>query len=532
MFYDLVVRDGKIVDGTGSPWYRADLGIKDGKIFEVGKIEDPGEKTLDVHELVVSPGWIDIHMHADHTIMGNMRAESYIHQGVTTVTVGNCGLSVYPLYPRYRSELISYLKPFTSGLDLKWEWETMGDFLSILEGKGIGLNIVPFIGHGSLRINVMGFQDRAPSSKELEEMKNLLEEAMKQGAYGMSTGLGYPPGVFSEDDELAELCHVLSRHGGIYSTHMREKIDNLKETIELCFKAKVPVEVSHIGSSCASYKPYTGRHRETTLKAIDDARKEGLDITADIYPYTAGSSLLSQVIPDWAHEGGVEKMLKRLRDPETRIRLKKEYMEKGSEDKARDFDKVYVTYVKTASNKRFEGMNIAEIAEARGQPVVEALCDLLIEENAEAMNVTFWGTEDDVSTLVRHPAVMPCSDGWVHAPYGELSQGKPHPRCYGAFPRYLRKYYREQQLFTLEEAIRRMTGMPASRLGLQDRGIIRRGMIADLVIFDPVRVRDKATFDEPHQYPEGIPYVIVNGEITIDGGKHTGVLNGKVLRKR
>jgi N-acyl-D-amino-acid deacylase len=527
--FDLVVRNGKVIDGAGVPWFWADIGIKDGLITKIARNLD-GDAVIDASGLAVSPGWIDIHMHADHTVLGNTRLESYIHQGVTTATMGNCGLSMYPLHS-HKDELIAYLKPFTSGLNLGWDWDSMDDFIKRIEAEGPGINLVPLVGHGSIRINVMGFEDRDPTEDELSEMKRLLREALEQGAIGMSTGLGYPPGTYTKDWELAELGHILNEYGGLYTTHMRDNLENLQNTISLGYKMRVPIQVSHLGSSCAGHRELHGRHRETTLKAIDEARKNGLDITADIYPYTAGSSLLSQVIPDWAHEGGVQKMLSRLRDPETRERLKKEYQaEEGR--KGRDFTKVMVTYVKSAENKRYEGMSVAEIAEARGETKVDTLCDLLLEENAEAMNVTFWGEQGDVDTLAVHPSVMPCSDGWGHAPYGPLSQGRPHPRCYGAFPRYLRTYALEKHLFTLEEAVRRMTSMPASRLSLQSRGLIREGMAADLTVFDPEKLRDTATYGEPHRYPEGIPYVIVNGQLIIDGGEHTGELAGKALRRR
>ena len=527
--FDLVVKGGRVIDGTGAPWFWADIGVKDGLIAKVARNLD-GDNFIDASGLVVSPGWIDIHMHADHTVLGNTRLESYVHQGVTTATMGNCGLSMYPLHG-HRDDLVAYLKPFTSGLSLKWDWEGMDGFIKRIEEAGPGINLVPLVGHGSIRINVIGFDDRDPEPGELEEMKALLREALEQGAYGMSTGLGYPPGTFTKDQELVELGRVLNTYGGLYTTHMRGNLQNLEDTIRLGFAAGMPIQVSHLGSSCAGHRELHLRHGETTLKAIDEARSRGLDITADIYPYTAGSSLLSQVIPDWAHEGGVQKMLGRLRDPRVRNRLRDEYAAAVGR-KGRDFAKVMVTYVKSAQNKRYEGMSVAEIAEKRGTSVVDALCDLLIEENAEAMNVTFWGEQDDVDEIVQHPAVMPCSDGWGHAPYGPLGQGRPHPRCYGAFPRYLRTYAVEKPVFTLEEAVRRMTSMPASRLGLQDRGSIRKGMAADLTIFDPDKVRDTATFSDPHRYPEGIPYVVVNGRLAIRDGEHTGELAGKVLRKR
>ncbi|MCW4048485.1 MAG: amidohydrolase family protein [Candidatus Bathyarchaeota archaeon] len=303
MPYDLVVKGGRVIDGSGSPWVWADIAVNDGKIADIGKIKKDAIEIIDASGLCVSPGWIDVHMHADHTVLGNTRCESYIHQGVTTATMGNCGLSMYPLLEEYRDDLISYLKPFTSGLDLNWNWRSLSDFIDIIEAEGVGINLVPFVGHGSIRINVMGFADREPDSSELESMKGLLTQAMTEGAYGMSSGLGYPPGVFTKDDELVALGKTLSKYDGLYTTHMRGRVENLKETISLGVKAGIPIQVSHLGSSCASHRELSGNHEETTLKAIDEARANGLDITADIYPYVAGSSLLSQVIPDWAHRG-------------------------------------------------------------------------------------------------------------------------------------------------------------------------------------------------------------------------------------
>ena len=532
MVLDLVVRGGRVVDGSGGPWFWGDVGVQGGRIVKIGRVSQGAIREVDASGCMVSPGWIDVHMHADHTVLGNPNCESYLHQGVTTATMGNCGLSMYPLHAEHKEELVKYLKPFTSGLDFRWDWTTLGDFISSVESGGTSLNLVPLVGHGSIRINVMGFDARDPTAGELDAMKSLLREALGSGAYGMSTGLGYPPGVFTRDWELLELCGVLKEYGGLYTTHMRGHSGNLEETIRLGEASGVPVQVSHLGSSCASYAQFSGRHRETTLRLIDETRSRGVDVTGDIYPYVAGSSLLSQVIPDWAHEGGVEKMLERIGEPETRARLSKEYAEVDATRRGRDFTKVMVTYVKSSGNKQYEGMTVAEIAEARGQTQVDALCDLLIEEQAEAMNVTFWGEEPDVNTIVEHPAVMPCSDGWIHAPYGRLGQGKPHPRCYGAFPRYLRRYVKEERLFTVEEAVRRMTLMPAQRLGLSDRGLLRVGMKADLTVFNMGELKDNASFDDPHRYPSGIPYVVVNGEVTIDQGEHTGAHAGEVHRKR
>jgi N-acyl-D-amino-acid deacylase len=524
--YDVLVKGGRIIDGTGSPWRKADIGISGESIAKIGNIpKSDGVQIIEADGFVVSPGWIDVHLHADHTVLGNPACLSYAHQGITTVTMGNCGLSMYPLTPVYKKDLIEYMLPFTSGIELDWNWSTMDEFLDKI--GAVSMNMVPFIGHGSIRISTMGFEDRPPTTDELQTMRSMLDEAMNSGSFGMSTGLGYPPGLYTGVKELLSMMEVLKKYDGLYSTHMKGVETNLSDTIHLGRESGVPIQISHLGSSCGSQRQLDGRHEETTLTLIDRARAEGIDITADIYPYTAGSSLLSQVIPAWLHVGGVQAMLKRLEDPKIRNRLEEEYAASG-----RDFGKVMVSFVKTDKNKLIEGLSLLRIAEERSQSVVDTVCELLIDERAQAMNVSFWGSEEDVTTMVKHPAVMPCSDGWMHAPFGPLGAGKPHPRCYGAFPRYIRRYVKEERVLSLEEAIRRMTSLPASRLGLQNRGLLREGMKADITVFNPKTLTDKATFDNPHVYPEGIEKVLVNGVLTVADGDHTGALNGEILRKQ
>ncbi len=524
--YDVLIKGGRVIDGTGSPWKKADVGISGESISKIGKIpESDAETVIDAGGLVVSPGWIDIHLHADHTVLGNPNCHSFARQGITTVTLGNCGLSMYPITQEHREDLIEYILPFTSGLPIDWDWSTMEEFLARIDA--VSLNLLPFMGQGSIRIATMGFEDRTPTGDEMESMKKLLANGMESGAYGLSTGLGYPPGMFTGEKELAELLTVVKEYDGIHAIHMRDNETNLDDTIRLGKITGVPIQVSHIGYSCGYQRQLKGRHESTTLRKLDEAREEGVDITADIYPYTFGSSLLTQSIPAWLHVGGVQIMLKRLEDPKVRERLAKEYEETG-----RDFDKLMVSFVKSEKNKPIEGMSIKKIAEMRSKNAVDTFCDILIEERAEAMNVTFWGEEDDVTTMVKHPAIMPGSDGWMLAPFGKLGAGKPHPRCYGAFPRYIRRYVREEKALTLEEAIRRMTLMPASRMGIQDRGLLFEGMKADITVFDPENLKDLGTFEKPHVYPEGISTVIVNGAVTVNNGEHTGALKGKILKKQ
>jgi len=524
--YDVLIKGGHVIDGTGSPWRKTDIGISGESITKIGLIpESNADKVIDAKGLMVSPGWIDIHDHADHTILGNPTCLSFAHQGITTVTMGNCGLSMYPITQEHKDELIEYLLPFTSGLQIDWDWSTMEEFLAKFDP--VSLNMVPFIGQGSIRIATMGFDDRTPTVDESKTMKKHLADALKSGAYGLSTGLGYPPGMFTDEKQLADLSSVLKEYDGFHSIHMRDNETNLDDTIRLGKITGVPIQVSHIGYSCGYQRQLKGRHQSTTLRKLNEAREEGIDITADIYPYTFGSSLLTQSIPAWLHVGGVQTMLKRLEDPKVRKRLAEEYQKTG-----KDFDKLIVSFVKSMKNKPIEGMSVQKIAQMRDQNNVDTFCDILIEERAEAMNVTLWGDEEDVTTMVQHPAVMLGSDGWILAPHGALGAGKPHPRCYGAFPRYIKRYVREEKVLTLEDAIRRMTSMPASRMGLQERGLLLEGMKADITVFDPENIKDLSTLDNPHVYPEGINWVIVNGAITIDNGEHTGALNGKILKKR
>jgi len=525
--FDLIIKNGRVVDGSGNPWFRADIAVSGEKIAKIGYLsESRGQKVIDADGLMISPGFIDIHTHADHTLFSNPRCESYVHQGVTTVVMGNCGLSVYPIDDAHREDLISYLKPFTAGTELAWDWHSLKDFLNKIEERGVGINVVPLVGHGAVRIAVMGFEGRNPTEYEMEQMKLLIAQAMEDGCFGLSTGLVYPPGVYSKSGEIIELCKVVATYDGFYATHMRDIKENLSEMIEIGEKAALPVEISHLNSSRA-FKEFQGNQDMATSKLIEEARERGIDITCDVYPYTAGSTLLSALIPAWAQEGGLNKMLERLEDCEIRKRLKQELEDR---DLAR-WDKFVISFVKSDRNKKYEGKSLQEIANMKKISPMDALCEILIDERAEAMLVSFLMVEEDIKTLMKHYAVMIASDGWALAPYGTLSVGKPHPRCYGTFPRVLGKYVREEKLFSLQDAIRKMTSMPAQKLGLRDRGLLREGMCADIVVFDPRTIIDESTYTNPHRYPKGISCVIVNGELIVEDNRHTGLAAGRTLRK-
>lgn len=530
---DIAIRDGYIVDGTGNPWFEGDVGVDGDRVVEMGHIESSeAERIIDARGLVVAPGFIDPHTHADQTLLTNGRAESYLHQGVTTLVVGNCGFSMAPATSAHKEDLKKYVQPFVLG-ELSWNWDSLAEFLAELERVGLSPNVASLVGHGTVRLAVMGFQNRPPNLAELEEMKALVAASMAEGALGLSSGLGYPPGVFTKTEELIELCEVLRPYNGLYVTHMRqtrgrppayqEAVAPLEEAIEIGEKAGVPLHILHLASSMASAKALWGRQREEVLARIDAARARGLDVTADIYPYVAGASYLASVLPQWLHELGSGGLLKSLAKDEVRERLKRQL------DLA--WDQYYFSYSPRGKNRAVEGRSIREIAETRQTHPVDALCDLLLEEEGGGTYVSFWGQEQDVRTLMRHPAVMIGSDGWSLAPYGPLGVGRPHPRCYGTYPRVLGKYVREEGVLTLEDAVRKMTSLPAQRFGIWDRGLLRRGMRADITVFDPHKTIDKATFDAPHQYPEGIVWVLVNGEVVIEEGDHTGALPGRVLRR-
>jgi len=529
---DLVIKNGIIVDGTGNPWFRNDIAIKDGKIVKIGKVKEKGEVEIDATGLVVSPGFIDMHNHSDMTILPYPNAESYIMQGVTTAIVGNCGLSMAPINPDKVDLLKRYLGTFlTKDFEYGWDWKTLGEFCKKVEKQGTTINLAPLVGHGTVRIAVKGFDSSEPSKDELEEMKALIAQAMEEGAFGMSTGLIYPPGSYATTEEIIELAKVVGEYGGIYTTHMRNEgkylIEAVEEAIRIGKEAGVPVEISH---HKASGKPNWGKVC-ATLRLMERARKIGVEVNCDVYPYTAGSTTITALLPTWALEGGVEKMLERLKDKETREKIKTEIEE--DKMKGENFLKAAGwcgVLISQCSIEKYEGKTLEEILKEKGQfdNPYDGFFDWLLEINGDAAMVVFLMDEEDVKTVLSHPLSMVISDSWVTAP---TAGGKPHPRTYGTFPRVLGKYVREEKLLSLEEAIRKMTSLPAAKLRLQGRGLIKEGFWADFVIFDSNKIKDKATYQNPHQYPEGIKYVIVNGQIAVENGKLTGKRPGKVIKK-
>ncbi len=529
---DLKITGATVVDGTGAPAFSADVGVRDDVITAVGDLgRELAGLTLDAQGLALAPGFIDMHSHSDWRLWANRRAESKIRQGVTTEVVGNCGFSPAPVSPAFREDLRAFALYVPQGMD--FGWRSVQEYLDRFAADGCALNVVQLVGHGTLRIAAMGFARRPPTASEHGAMARLVAESLEGGAWGLSTGLIYAPGSYADTTELVELARVAGRHGGFYASHIRGEgatlLDAVAEAIRIGRDGRLPVEVSHLK---AAGRRHWGQVAEA-LALIDAARAEGLDVTADVYPYTGSSTTLRTLLPDWTLEGGVDEMLKRLADPATRTRVAAEIDSGGGggEGFATNvgWDDIMIAYAPT--RREAEGQRLSALARAWGVPPVEAALRLIEAERGRAYMILFQLNEADVRRVLAHPAVMIGSDGSALATSGELGQGKPHPRSYGTFPRVLGRYSRDERVLSLEHAIHKMTGLPARKLGLEDRGVIMPGAKADLVVFDPATVRDHASYEDPHRYPSGIEHVLVNGRLAVEHGEHTGSLPGRVLRR-
>jgi N-acyl-D-amino-acid deacylase len=529
----LVIKNGRIVDGTGNPWFKEDVGIANGRIVKIGNLgAEESKRVVDAKGLVVAPGFIDMHSHSDLSPLINPRTESKVRQGITTEVVGNCGVSAAPLNDFLKEEIMK-TTPILEEAGLELDWSTMNEYLCRLDEKKMAVNVVSLVGHGNVRAMVMKYDVRPPTKNELEEMRKVLAKALEEGGFGLSSGLIYPPGCYANTNELIELCKVVAQYDGLYSSHIRGEeerlIDSVKEAIKIGNKAGVPVEISH---HKAAGKASWGKVKRT-LRMIEETRERGVEVTCDVYPYLAGSFGLDAMLPPHAYEGGVEKLVERLKDEKTRQRLRRE-MTEGIEGwssplRAGGWDATMIAYCE--GHPEFEGKTVLEITQQKDTDPFDFVFDLLIEERASVSVVRFLMREEDVRTVLKHPVSMIGSDSSARAPYGVLGKGKPHPRSYGTFPRVLGRYVKEEGVLTLENAIRKMTSLPAQKLQLRDRGLIREGMWADITIFNPKNVIDTATYYEPHRYPIGIEYVLVNGKVVIDNGEHTGELPGHALRR-
>jgi N-acyl-D-amino-acid deacylase len=530
MRLDLKIEGATVIDGTGRAGGRSDVGVRDETIVAVGDLsrENTGNN-LHAAGKVLAPGFIDMHSHSDWALWGNRRAESKIRQGVTTEVVGNCGFSPAPACDEFLESLREFALWRPKALDFRWR--SMGEYLRAFDAFGTALNVVQLVGHGTLRIAAMGFARRAPVAGELTRMRKLMADAMEDGAWGVSTGLIYAPGSYAATEEILQVAAVAARHRGFYASHIRGEgatlLDAVREAIDVGRRSDMPVQVSHVKSAG---RPNWGRVADALALIDAAADDEGLDVTADVYPYTASSTTLRTLLPDWALEGGVDAMTARLRDAGTRARIRGEIEAPETGQSLRDrvgWDNVMVS--SCARRKDAEGRRLSEIGAALGVDPLEAALDLIADTGSDASMILFQLDEADVRRALVHPRVMIGSDGYALAPTGEMAAGKPHPRSYGTFPRVLGEYAREQRLLPLAQAVHKMTGMPARRLGMRDRGQIRVGAKADLVVFDPRRVADTATYEQPARYPVGIEHVVVNGRFVIKGGEHTGSLPGRVL---
>lgn len=521
--YDLVLRNIRIIDGSSAPWFRGWVGVKDGVIAGVGTGAPPQDalETVDGEDRCLAPGFIDIHAHSDVSLPACPTAESRILQGVTTEIGGLCGLSVIPVNqtPERRKQLRDYVG------DLDYNWETAGQYLDVLEGIGTSTNFGTAVGHGTLRVAAMGFDARPAEPSEMETMKTLLRQALEDGAFCLSSGLIYPPGCYADTDELTELCRELVPYGAYYETHMRDEgegvVDALKEALEICRRSGAPLQISHHKVTRRSVWQV---HCKTTIALIEQARRQGLDVTANQYPYSASATTLDSNAPLWAFEGGVEGLLARLQDSEARKRINEE----ANASHIGRWGDIFIPYVSTEKNQWTVGKSIQEIADIRGVDPADACFDLIVEERCRVGEVNYGMCEEDIEYIMSQPFTMIGSDGEA----ASLDHpGQPHPRWYGTFPRVIGKYCRERKLFSLETAVFKMTGLPACRLGLQNRGLIREGMQADLVLFDFDEIEDTPTYQNPKQPCKGIRRVYVNGVLTARDGVHTGARNGHILRK-
>jgi dihydroorotase/N-acyl-D-amino-acid deacylase len=529
--FDIVILNGRVIDGTGSPWYAADVGIRDGRIAAIGRLGDaPARQRIDAGGRVVAPGFIDMLGQSELTLLVEPHLPSKIFQGITTEITGEGG-SVAPL----NDAIVKADKVGYDHLKITPDWRTLGQYFARLEKQGLGINMATYVGATQVRRMVLADEDKQPTAAELDQMTALVREAMEQGAAGVSTSLQYAPAPYAKTEELIALAREAAKYGGIYATHLRSEagavLDALDEAIRIGREAHIPVEVWHLK---AAGKQNWGRMKEIVAK-IDAARRSGVDITADTYAYPAWFNAFSAFVPPWAHAGGDEKLIERLKDPRMRARIKADMLAPGDawDNEWQEIpgpEAITICVVQNPELKSLQGKTLAEVAALWKMDPIETLFDILLKDHVFTEVAVFGMSEPDIALAVSQPWVSFDNDSQGTAPTGLLGEEHPHPRAYGTFPRVLRKFVREDKLLSLEEAIRKMTALPAQKMRLADRGVLKAGMWADVVVFDPDTVTDKATFEAPNQLAVGMDYVLVNGVPVIAGGKATNALPGKVLR--
>jgi len=528
--YDTLILNGTIVDGTGNPWRTGDVAITGDRIMAIGKLSDAtARRTIDATGKIVSPGFIDMLGQSGLSILVDNRAMSKISQGITTEITGE-GSSVAPV----NQTILEEMKGYMTRHNLTVDWKDFDGYFRRLEATGTAINLASFVGATQVREYVIGYGSRAPTKEELSEMQQLVREAMQQGALGLATSLIYAPASYAETEELIELARPASEYGGLYITHLRDEgskiVEALLEAMDVGRNAHLPVDVWHLK---VAGKKNWGRMFEI-VRMIENERAQGLDITANVYPYPASSTSLSSRVPSWVHDGGSAMFLQRLMDPPTRQNIRREMLDAGpgvdNSFASTGPEGILIAGVINPTLKQYEGKRLSEIASAWNKEPIDMMLDILVADSGRTGAVFFSMSEQDVQVALAQSWTSFCTDAGQRAVDGPLSEGKPHPRAYGSFPRILGKYVREERLLPIEEAIRKMTSLPANRVGLLDRGILRPGMFADVVVFDPNTVTDKATFENPHQYSEGIEQVFVNGVVVWEDGAHTGALPGRGLR--
>jgi N-acyl-D-amino-acid deacylase len=522
MAYDLLFTNARLIDGTGSPWLSADVAVADGRIVAVGRqLPVEAARTIDVGGQIVAPGFYDMHSHSDVSLLVDPRHEAKVFQGVTFELLGQDGLSYAPVTPEIREQIRRHLAGL-NGDDPRagWDWTSVGSFLDRFE-QSTAVNVGYLVPHNAVRIGAMGWARRTATAAELDRMRALVREGMEDGAFGLSTGLTYPPILWSNTDEMVAICEVVARYGGIYVTHMRGQgdglLDPIRESIEICQRAGLPLHISHLKSARLG----SAANLQGVIDLLEGARDVGLDVTFDSYQYDAGSSMLHSNLPDWMHEGGPDAELERLHSPEARAQVRAAWAEKMP-----PWHELTVGSVRTDRNRWMEGQTLGALIAGSGKDAVDFVCDLLLEEDLAASHVSAAGGDDsDLAALLTHPYQMMGSDG-IHL------GSRVHPRTYGTYARVLQRYVREQGILPLEEAIRKFSSFAARRLSIPDRGEIRAGMWADLVVFDERTVTENATFEAPRQLASGFSYVAVNGTLVLDQGRHTGATPGRALRQR
>ena len=523
---DILIQNGVVVDGSGAPRYRADVAIEGDRIVEVGRLGGTEARTaIDASGCVVTPGFVDMHSHTDFTLPIGPTADSLVHQGITTAVVGQCGASPAPLLDETREQVIAMME--SEEAPLSWdEWSTFGSYLDYLTRIGFSINIVSLVGQGTVRAAVMGFSADPANEAQIARMQAEVARAMDEGAIGVSTGLIYPPGSYASTEELIAVARPAGERGGFYFSHIRGEGDTLlaavAEAILIGRETGAAVQISHFK---AAGRDNWGKSAQA-LELIDQARAEGLDVTTDMYPYLAGSTSLSAALPERAQEGGKEAILKRLADAETRQQMRADMQSTGF-FRATEWDKVLISG--SPKNRAYEGRSVADLAAEADKSPCDWIFDTLLETELDVSMITFMMSEENRKVELRHPAMMIGTDGEGRATEGPLGRGVPHPRNYGTYPRVLGRYVREQGVISLEEAIWKMSGFPAQKLRWMDRGLVKKGYKADLVILNPDTVADRATYESPHQYPVGIPHVIVNGRLVVHDNSHTQARPGRVI---